>query len=324
MPHCPSPPACSHGFPIAGKGRGRAGGFTSANDELVAPVARAQGWDQNVCVRRLPLNHHHTLQARHTHNTHCPPKSLLVRSRQAGSRQSNAEHPCAPDQVSSTCRQATHLFPGALFCSERRNPAILRKRNGATRGRRVSRKTQPCQPIGSACTRTSTTAGRVRARHARSELAVRRLEWEATGDMQQRPQCADATRRRILRLVDSHRALAHWGARRPQPHNTRGRVRTWFNARRWAKPRRKCMHPCVLHTLQCGMRLGSGVTQTSSRSNSAPGPSHAVMVLCASPAHTFNPGARPPLRRYDPSGISLPPQSPRLSNTQYHPASDAD
>jgi hypothetical protein len=66
------------------------------------------------------------------------------------------------------------------------------------------------------------------------------------------------------------------------------------------------MHPCVLHTLQCGMRLGSGVTQTSSRSNSAPGPSHAVMVLGASPAQTVNPGARPPLLRYDPSGISLP------------------
>jgi hypothetical protein len=85
-PPAPPPPARSHEFPIAGQGRGRVGGFTSANDELVAPVARAQGWDQNVCVRRLSLDHHHTLHARHTHNTHCPLKPLLVRSRQAASR----------------------------------------------------------------------------------------------------------------------------------------------------------------------------------------------------------------------------------------------
>ena len=86
FPPAPPPPARLHEFPIAGQGRGLVGGFTSANDELVAPVARAQGWDQNVCVRRLPLDHHHTLQARHTLNTRCPLKPLLVRSRQAASR----------------------------------------------------------------------------------------------------------------------------------------------------------------------------------------------------------------------------------------------
>ncbi len=86
IPPCPPLPARLHEFPIAGQGRGRVGGFTSANDELVAPVARAQGRYQNVCVRRLPLDHHRTLQARHTHNTRCPLKPLLVRSLQTASR----------------------------------------------------------------------------------------------------------------------------------------------------------------------------------------------------------------------------------------------
>ena len=36
---------------------------------------------------------------------------------------------------------------------------------------------------------------------------------------------------------------------------------------RWAKPRRKCMQPCALHILQCGILLESGVTHTGSRSS---------------------------------------------------------
>ena len=38
------------------------------------------------------------------------------------------------------------------------------------------------------------------------------------------------------------------------------------------------------------------------------------MVLCAAPAQTFYPGARPPVLRYDPSGISLSPQCRRIGD----------
>lgn len=54
------------------------------------------------------------------------------------------QHPCAPHQAPSTCMQAMHLFPGALVCGERRNPAILQTCNRAAGDQKNTTQYQLC------------------------------------------------------------------------------------------------------------------------------------------------------------------------------------